>query len=270
MTKSRASILAVLALMVASASNATVSNCDAPGHTEELRYSWRLRGGIRFVAGFMFPTNGHGNLKTTYPTAGSTAIHSELLITAPTGKQGGFYAYESDMDTAGDRTLMTYHGYAWGKKSRSERTLFDYVKRLARIHKKTPDQDVNRVKPLPQTPDVRDILTAIHFLRQNAGRIHAPMQTSIYSDGKEYPVIFRPTSERRSFVIDGKRVNAIGLEIVGAPGGKKKWDGGVKVWVSEDARRIPFRIEIAQSIASMQLDLQSIEACAYPRIRTGP
>lgn len=268
MTKIRTAVTVAIALTLATAAGAqtTSVNCAGPSNVEELRYSWRLRGGVRFIAGLMFPTSGVGNLKTTYPTAagGDKAIHSELLITAPTGKQGGFYAYESDMDRAGDRTLMTYHGYAWGKKSRNERTIFDYVKRLARIHKKTPEEEENRVKPLPNSDDVRDILTAIQFLRQNAGTINGPMQTSIYSDGKEYPVIFRPTSERRTFVIDGKRVSAIGLEIVDAPGGKK-WPGGVKVWISEDSRRIPFRIEIQQSIASMQLDLQSIESCAYPR-----
>lgn len=265
MNKIRTTLVLTLALTVASAANATTSNCRTTGNTEELRYSWRLRGGIRWIAGLMFPTSGVGNLTTTYPSAGSTAIHSELLITAPNGKQGGFYAYESDMDTAGDRTLMTYHGYAWGKKSRSERTLFDYVKRLARIHKKTPSEDENRVKPLPSSDDVRDILTAIHYLRQNAATIRGPVRTSIYSDGKEYPVIFRPTGERRSFVIDGRNVNASALEIIGATGGKRKWDGGVKVWLSEDARRLPFRIEIQESIASMQLDLQSIDACVLPR-----
>ena len=35
------------------------------------------------------------------------------------------------------------------------------------------------------------------------------------------------------------------------------------MWLSEDERRIPFRIEIAESFASLQLDLQSIEACAF-------
>ncbi|HEY8130827.1 MAG TPA: DUF3108 domain-containing protein, partial [Thermoanaerobaculia bacterium] len=76
------------------------------------------------------------------------------------------------------------------------------------------------------------------------------------------PVIIR-TTERRSFTIEGQDVNAIGFEIVDAPGGNRKWPGGVKVWVSDDHRRIPFRIEIQQSMASLQLDLSSIESCAF-------
>ena len=253
---------AALVLLLASASlyAAPVVDCGT-GNVEELRYSWRLRGGVRFIAGLVFPTNGVGNLRTTY--GDDHSVHSELLITAPNGKKGGFYAYESDMDQRGAKTLMTYHGYAWGKKARNERTEFDYAKRLARIHKETPEETENRVKKLPAGDDeMRDILTAIYFLRQNASAITGPMNTTIYSDGKEYPVIFKP-GQRRSFTIDGKATQALGFEIVDAPGGKK-WQGGVKVWLSSDERRIPLRIEITQSVASMQLDLQSVESnCAF-------
>jgi hypothetical protein len=229
--------------------------CNSTSNVEELRYSWRLKGGVRFLAGLVFPTNGVGNLKTTY----GQNIHSELLITAPNGRQGGYYAYESDIDSQG-KTLMTYHGYAWGKKSRAERTVFDYVKGLARIRKQTPEETENRVKKLPEADEFRDILTAIHYLRQNADSIQRPVQTSIYSDGKEYPVIFQ-RSERKAFMLEGKPTLAQGFRIIDAPGGKK-WPGGVTVWLSSDERRVPVRIEIQQSMASLQLDLQKVESCA--------
>src|SRR5688572_16939152 len=241
--------------IAASALVMLVSASAYAGGVEEFRYSWRLRGGVGLIAGLMFPTKGVGNLKTTF---GET-IHSELLITAPNGKQGGFYAYESDMDERGGKTLMTYHGYAWGKKSRHERTIFDYVKGLARIRKQTPEEVENKVKKLPASNDeVRDILTAIVYLRQNAISMNAPLQTTIYSDGKEYPVIFRPGTQK-PFIIEGKSVNAKAFHIVDAPGGKK-WSGGVTVWLTNDDRRIPVRIEIQQSVASLQLDLQKIES----------
>jgi hypothetical protein len=255
----------LLMLAAGSAMAAAQVNCQSSaGNVEEFRYSWRLRGGIRFLAGLVFPTAGVANLRTSFPTGNVHSIHSELLITAPTGKQGGFFAYESEMDDSAKRTLMTYHGYAWGDKARNERTNFDYAKGLARMHREKSDDDPEyRVKKLPSDHDeVRDILTAIYFLRQNATTIAGPVQTSIYSDGKEYPVIFRPIADRRTFVIEGKTVASTGFEIVDAPGGKK-WPGGVKVWLSADERRIPFRIEIQQSVATMQLDLQSVEACAF-------
>jgi uncharacterized protein DUF3108 len=210
----------------------------------------------------MFPTAGVGNLKTTYPKEGEKSLSSELLIT-PSNGESGFYAYESQMDESGRQTQMTYSGYVWGNKTRKIRAVFDYAKRLARIHKETPKGIENTVKPLPGNEDLRDVLTAIYFLRQNAATITGPITTTIYDGGAEYPVVFRP-GERRTFTMDGKTVSARAFQIGAAPGGSgKKWPGGVTVWLSEDSRRIPFRIEIAESFASLQLDLQSIESCGF-------
>jgi hypothetical protein len=255
----RTFLMVVMLALPALAASAADLNCHGPANLEEFRYTWRLRGGISWIAGLVFPTSGVGEYKTTYPAGGNDHdINSSLLITST--NKSGFYVYESAMDEAGQKTLMTYHGYAWGKKSRKERTVFDYVKRLARIHKETPEKQWDKVEPMPGD-SLRDILTAIHYLRQNADRIHAPIQTSIYSDGKEYPVIFRP-AERRTFTIGTTRTSALGFEIVDAPGGRK-WPGGIKVWLSEDARRIPFEIDIQESMASLQLELKSIESCAF-------
>jgi hypothetical protein len=235
-------------------------NCHGPSNVEDFRYSWRMRGGLSWLAGLVFPTSGVGELKTVYPREGQHSINSELLISTP-DRTSGFYVYESEMDETGQKTLVTYHGYAWKNKSRKERTVFDYLKRLAHIHKETPEKQWDRTEELPGDA-LRDVLTAIFYLRQNAPNIKAPIVTRIYSDGKSYPVIFRP-ADRRRFNIEGQDINALGFEIVDAPGGSRKWPGGVKVWISEDERRIPFRIEIQQSMASLQLDLKSIEACAF-------
>jgi hypothetical protein len=261
MLKLRNVLLALVLVASPAASFATDLNCKSgTTNVEEFRYSWRLRGAIRFLAGLVFPTSGVGNLKTTYPKDGQHPINSELLIT-PSNGEPGFFAYESEMDQSGRQTLMTYSGYSWGNKTRKVRAVFDYVKRLTRIHKETSKGTENTVKPMPGNENLRDVLTAIYYLRQNADKITGPITTTIYTDGHEYPVQFRP-GERRTFVIEGKTIPARAFAIDDVPG-KKKWPGGVKVWLSEDARRIPFRIEIAESFASLQLDLQSIEACSF-------
>ena len=253
------SLAAALALALISAPlPAADLNCHGPSNLEDFHYSWRMRGGLSWVAGLIFPTSGVGELKTVFPQNGQHSIDSELLITS--SDHSGFYVYQTQMDEGGQNTLMTYHGYAWRNKSRKEQTIFDYIKRLAHIHKETPEKKWDRTEPLPHE-QLRDILSAIYFLRQNATTIQLPMTSLIYSDGKSYPVVIR-SAERRSFTIQGKEINGIGFEIVDAPGGRK-WPGGVKVWVSNDERRIPFRIEIQQSMASLQLDLQSIESCAF-------
>jgi hypothetical protein len=257
MTPLRTLLFAAAMLVAAGSASAVDINCKGPSNVEHFRYSWRLRGGLSWVAGLVFPTSGVGEMKTTYPTDGGHSIDSSLLLTS---RVPGFYAYETTIDQSSQRTMMTYHGYAWKNKSRKERTNFDYARKLALIHKETPEKQWDRVEPLPPE-QLHDILTAIYYLRSNAPNIHGPINTSIFSDGELYPVIFRP-AERRVFNIAGQNVSAYGFEIVDAPGGRK-WPGGVKVWVSDDARRIPFRIEIQQSMASLQLELTSVESCAF-------
>ncbi len=252
----------ILALALASAiptAGAVDLNCHGPANVESFRYTWKVHGGLAWIAGIMFPTSGSGELKTTFPSAGRNEIDSSLLITAADGKSG-FYAYETQMDAAGQRTLMTYHAYVWRDKSRKERTLFDYTGGVARLHKETPEKQWDKTNPIP-AGTFHDVVSAIYYLRQNAATIHGPVQTSIYSDGKSYPVIIRPAG-RRMFSIGTQQVASGGFEIVDGPGGKK-WPGGMKIWISDDARRIPFRIEIIQSMASLQLDLQSIDSCAF-------
>src|SRR5207253_460720 len=113
------------------------------------------------LAGLFFPNRGVAALKTTF-SAEQHQIASELMMTADDGSQG-FYRYESQMDDAGQKTFMTYHGYAWGKKMRKERTLFDYTKRLARTHRETTERVEDRVKLIPAETladgSLRDVLT---------------------------------------------------------------------------------------------------------------
>lgn len=251
-----------LALLLPIAAGAAELRSNPPGNVESFRYSWRLRGGLSWIAGIVFPRTGLGALKTTFPPNGEEGnISSELLITSPAAEGGNsFYVYQSEMDESGTRTLMTYHGYAWGSRSRKERTVFDYVKRLAHLHKETPAGVEDGVRPMPAA-EFRDILTAIYFLRQNAGEIRTPITTTIYSDGKQYAVVFRPVGHA-VFTVGKDRVPATGFEVAGAPGVKRRWSGGVTVWVSDDARRIPCRIEISVTLASLQLDLQTVESTA--------
>ncbi len=252
------SLLLSLALVAPAIAGAAELKNMVPGNVEAFHYSWRLRGGLSWIAGLVFPRSGVGALTTTFPDGERTTISSELLITSPGEGTNAFYLYQSQMDASGSKTLMTYHGYAWGNRSRKERTVFDYVRRLAHTHKETPTKVEDKVRPLPDI-HLRDVLTAIYFLRQHADTIQAPLTTTIYSDGKQYPVVFRRAGQA-TFTIGGDRVPASAFEVVGAPGGERKWPGGVTVWISDDARRIPCRIEIAETLVSLQLDLESVES----------
>jgi hypothetical protein len=257
-------VLAAVLMMSSSVISAAELHCNGAPNIEEFRYTWRLRGGLRWIAGLVFPTSGVASLKSVYPMEADQTIDSELHITTPQERNDAYFSYESEMDGSGRKTLMTYNGYAWGSKMRRERTVFDYANRFARVRKETPSGVENKVKRIDDE-QLRDVLTVIYFLRQNASSIKSPITTSIY-EGREYPVVFQPirTTRPPQFMLEGKAIKTVGFEIIDAPGGKK-WPGHVKVWLSEDERRIPFRIEIQQSMASLQLDLSSIDGCAFMR-----
>lgn len=248
---------ALTMLASAAVASAATTPIVSPGAVEEFRYSWRLRGGLAWMAGLRFPTSGFGSLRTTHETEGKSYIDSELLITSANGRDG-FYMYQSHIDPAGDKTLMTYYGYAWGQKKRNERTLFDYIKRLARIRKEGKRGIENRVEPIPPK-SMRDVLTGIYFLRQNAETITLPMVSEIYSDGKLYPVLYSPLGLQR-MTIGGEMMVVRGYQISATPDAAKRWPGGVKVWLTNDERRVPVRIEIRRSLAALQFDLISMEA----------
>ena len=247
-------LVPVSALLLAAALSASslVAATSITG-PEQFHYSWRLRGALAWIAGFRFPTSGFGELKNSVTPEG---MASQLLITPAQGEKG-FYIYRSEIDLDGERTLTSYHGYQWGEKSRKENTFFDYVKRLARIRKETPDEVENKVRQIPSST-IRDVLTGIHYLRENSETIKAPVLSEIYSDGKIYPVLFKPDGAE-TLEVQGKKLATRAFLITAAPSEEKKWPGGVKVWISTDARKIPVRIEIRQGFASLRLDLQSIE-----------
>ena len=221
--------------------------------SEQYRFSWRLRGALAWIARIAFPTSGVGELKNVQKEG--NLLDSQLLITARNASEG-HYLYRSEIDQTAERTMTSYHGYAWGGKFRKERTRFDYANRIAHIREEEADEIENRQKALPGIA-MRDVLTGIHYLRQNAEKIDAPLRTNIYSDGKMYPVVFKP-GERSSYDFDGQKIPARTFTITTAPGSKKRWPGGIRVWLSDDARHIPLRIDIKRGMASLQLDLESI------------
>lgn len=240
---------------------ATAADITCPQPLEDLRYSWRLKGPLAWVAGIAFPTSGNGSLKTNSPSA--NLLDTELLISG--AENDGFYIYQSQIQESDARTVTSYHGYSWRDKRRSERTLFDYVKRLVRIRKENTERIEDRVKPLPQAA-VRDVLTGIYFLRQNASKISSPVTSEIYSEGKMYPVVFKPLGTE-NITFKGMKLGTRKFEITAAPGLEKKWPGGVKVWLADDEAHTPLRIEIKRDFAALQLDLDSMRGCGADAAR---
>ena len=210
--------------------------------SERLSYSWHLKGGLTWLAKLAFPSSGRGTLETHE----ANTVHSQLTIQ---GKESSsFYLYESSMLPDATRTLSSRNAYAFGSDHRDERVSFDPATRQAHVQKFTSDGNSSKVKTL-ESAAPQDVLTSIYYLRQHADEIHTPKKAEIFSGASGYDVIYVP---KPVTTMNNVRVRPFTIKPVD-PDGKV---GEVRVWLTDDAQRVPVRIEIEQKYATLKLELQ--------------
>jgi len=219
-----------------------------PASAETLQYNWSMHGGLSWIAGFKFPTSGTGLLTQN---VNGQAVTASLRMTSPKEPSAALY-YESTMAAAGERTLASAEGYNWRTSVRHVKSFFDSVKRVLHLEKTTAKGTEASDKPWI-SGDVRDFLTSVQFLRTNGHRLSAPVQSTIYSSGKAYPVTIAPLG-----VTTMNNVATQQFRIQAAPGAADKYPGEIRLWISADARRVPVRIELAQRMATVRLDLSGV------------
>ncbi|MGN6187213.1 MAG: DUF3108 domain-containing protein [Thermoanaerobaculia bacterium] len=237
--------VAAMAALVALGSSAFANAAEAG---ETLRYEWRLRGALSWIARAKFPTSGTGVLQTQ-PRAG--AVESQLRVSA-----GGrdYIEYVSRMAEDGEKTFASTNGYSLGNHSERKETTFDYVANVANVKEHEAGKVGSKTRPL--SADIaRDALTTITWLRENAASVSKTLTTDIYSDGKPYRVRIEPAGfEKTSW--QGRDVQSRVFKISAAPGSKKKFPG-LTVWLSEDEQRLPLRMVFDQPLgASLDLRLK--------------
>lgn len=233
----------VLAALLAASS----SMASEPTATERLSYSWRLKGGLSWLARLAFPSSGRGTLETRQ----AGLVSSRLTINADDSK--GFYLYESQMEPEGTKTLTSRNAYAYGSSARDERVAFDVPNRVARVQKTTPDGSETKTHKLESLAP-QDVLTSIYYLRQHADEIRMPKHAEIYSGANAYDVLYVPL-QVTSMRVGGKdvRVRQFSIRPVGEDA--HKFPGAVQVWLTDDERALPARIEIEQKYATLKLNL---------------
>lgn len=247
----------LLAVVSSVGLSASELECDGSTHVDQASYTWDLGGAFGWVLGFAFPDEGKGWLRTE---RGDREIYSELEVRSK--KERDFYRYESRMRSKTLETRMSYHAYSWGKRSRSERTRFDYDRLEATIEKDSSRSGKGtKIEKIPNR-SLKDVLTGIEFLRQNLNAIRGSIDSEIYSDGDLYPIRYRNLGTKRG-KLDGKSVTLRGFEIAARPGDGDKWPGGVEIWMTIDPRAIPVEISIVQPYVSLDLVLESYESCSH-------
>jgi Protein of unknown function (DUF3108) len=213
---------------------------------ERLSYSWRLKGGLSWLAKVAFPSSGRGTLETNE----ANTVHSQLTIQGNDPKS--FYLYESSMVPEGTKTLSSRNAYAFRDDVRDERVSFDTDNGVTHVQRFTNDGRETKLKKL-ESAAPQDVLTSIYYLRQHADEIRTPKKAEIFSGAKSYGVIYVPKATM-TMRVSGSDVRVRPFTI--KPINDNANIGEVRVWLSDDARRVPVRIDIDQKYATLKLELQ--------------
>lgn len=233
------------AAVILAAATFAATPLNAAGE-ETLRYKWRLRGPLAWIARVKLPTSGTGVLQTS---PGSHGVETSLRVVAG---DKGYLEYRSQMDDLSRRTYSSVNRYQFGSEMERKETVYDYRANVARVAARDEKESETKTRPLV-VDDARDALTTIAYIRKNAGSISTAQTTNLFSDGKQYRVTIEPQGVQTT-ECQGRRVAARVFKVSAAPGAKAQ-KGDFKIWLSEDSRRVPLRIVLEQRHASLDLRL---------------
>jgi hypothetical protein len=237
----------IIALLLSILAATPLGAASIPG-VEKLSYAWHLQGGVSWLAALMFPSSGHGTLETTQ----ARTVSSRLSIRSNDSR--GFYLYESEMLPDGTTTLTSRDAYGFRNSQRDERVAYDVANGVARVDKTTGKGREIRLHRL-ESSTPQDVLTAIYYLRQHASEIRAPKQAEVYSGPKPYDVLFDP-KPATTMRVGGSDVRVRPFAITSVGRDTRRFPGEVRVWLTDDERRVPVRIDIDQKFATLKLDLE--------------
>ena len=114
-------------------------------------------------------------------------------------------------------------------------------------------------------PCVLDVLSAFYVARARGLQAEERLSVPVYDSGRVYDLVFRVIGHE---TLDlpaplGRRVRTSIVQPMVPPGsGLFAQEGDLKVWVTDDARRIPVRARTRVAVGSVSADLESYVAGA--------
>ncbi len=194
-------------------------------------------------------------VKEKKPSFGSTAYYI-VAEGRPTPLLAKLYTLYYKADTLLDASsLLPQRGSVYseeGKRHRLKVTRFDQAARKAEFELQT-DKVMKKELPLP--PYAQDALSAIYVLRAIPLKTGGTMTMPVIDSGRAYKV--RVVVGARETVRSGIgsmaawRVTPTILADGGRPGGPN-----MALWISDDARRLPVKLEVELAVGRFVLSLR--------------
>lgn len=158
---------------------------------------------------------------------------------------------ESYTDPDLNRSII-YRKTQRGKSKKDIVVTFDWDKETVQY-----SLNGNSMDPIEISPDTFDPLSVFYAFRSKLSDDNKEMKINL-TDGKRYITALTRTVKRETIKVAGKKYNTIlvepRMEGVGGVFQKTK-NARLKIWVTDDSRRIPVRIKSKVAVGSFVADL---------------
>jgi hypothetical protein len=193
------------------------------------------------------------------PSAGNAAAYYIVAEGKPLPLIARLYSLYYKMDTLLDTsTLLPQQMTLYSEEGRSQRlgtTKFDRVARRA-LFELTGDRTFKANVDVP--PQVQDGLSALYAIRASTITAGTKLTYPIIDDGSLYTVSMQAsTTERVRVPLGELSAWRLGVRIVDAQG--QSVAENVGVWISNDARRLPVKMQADLPVGSFTLALRDAQ-----------
>jgi len=206
-------------------------------------------------------TAGHATMSVEGADDGGRPVLRLVQEVKSEGVFAWLFRYRVDNRLAASWDPATGCSYGIDKKLRQGRFVRDQRVRIDPVAGRVEIEDRGAPKTTFEVPPcVLDVLSAFYVARARGVTPDEPLAVPVYDSGRLYDLVFRVTGHEvldlPSSLSRGVRTSIVEA-LVPRGSGLFAQEGDLKVWVTDDERRIPVRARTRVAVGSVSADLES-------------
>ncbi len=173
--------------------------------------------------------------------------------------------YRSYIDTTQRIPLLFYRNVEEGNYKRQETTRFFHQAGTATVEIKDPGKELQK-KEYPIGAQVQDLISGYYFIRNVDFNQISPgtvIGIDAFFEDKQYDFKVKYLGKERIKTSIG-RINAIKMIPIMPDNQLFKGGESIKIWISDDANRIPLKVKAEMFVGAVEVDITSYGGLKYP------
>lgn len=247
-----------------------------PQNIEEYRAvkhnSFRRGEKLTYLAHYSFL---HAGVATVYMDPQVHAVNNRACYKVDiVGKSVGLFAammhvndtWQSYIDTSAMIPHKFIRKIEEGNYRKNETVLFDHIKKTAEVTNYKTNKEVEKVEQFKILNNAQDLVSGYYFLRTldfTNKKVNDTIGIEGFFENKNYSLKIKYLGKEVISTKVGK-LNSEIIEPIMPNNALFDGKGAIKVWISNDANRIPLKIKAKMFIGAVELDLTGYENLKTP------